>query len=402
MREWWRRQVGPNLPLWVACWVWVTMTAGVIGRVVASPPLKQSVVPIYLTAGQAWRNGSPLYFTPTGLDLYRNPPGVAALFAPLTLLPEKPAAILWRLVCLGVYANGLRGFVRHVLPPVSLWRRSAFWAVSGVLVLPAFNNGQINLLIVGTALCGMTEAARGRWWAAAAWLAGCGWLKIYPLSVGLLGCVVAPRTLSWRLIVMTVYLFVLPFLAQDPTYVLGEHGVFAAEMRVDDRSDAEIVRAPRDWTILPRLWLNFHVPRPVTMSVALAAAAAFAGLVWKDRGDHRWVLPSILGLIWMCLFGPATEMNTYSIAAPVAGAMVATGKWLPRWACGSAWLGTGLMTAAIVRAALPTDGPLPLNGVQVWGSGLLVTAAVGWWLKRDVGSAANGRRAGVLSGTGGI
>ena len=369
------------LPTWVAVWVWVALAVGVCGRVLAVPPEKGSVLPIYLTAAERWIRGEPLYpiILIPGLDLFRNPPGVAALFVPLTFLPAKLAAIVWRLLCLAVYAHAVRRFVRHALPPLPPWRRCYLWLAAAVLALPAFNNAQLNLPVAASAVAGCAAAARGRWWQAAAWLAGCGWLKVYPLAVGLLACVVAPRQLAWRLAVALAVFAALPFVCQRPEYVSAQHREFVAEMGADDRAEAKLVRAPRDWTILPRVWFGVSAPRPVSLAMGLIAAGVFAELVRADRSKNRWVLPAVLGLGWTCLFGPATEHNTYALLAVPAGALIAFAPKLPRWACGCGWAGTGLLLVAILRAAFPSDAPLPLPGVSAVGGGLLLIAACGWW-----------------------
>lgn len=383
MRERIRARTSPRVAKWVAVGVWVLLILGVFGRVAFSRPEKGSVVPIYLTAGERWVNGEPLYGVVPGLDLYRNPPGVAALFAPLTLLDPKLAAIIWRAACLSVYAVGVRRLIRNVMPPLGEWERCGLWVVSGVLALPAFNNGQINLLIVATAVCGVTAAVRGNWWEAAGWLAGCGWLKVYPFAVGMLACLFAPRQLSWRLLIAAAVLFGLPFLCQQPAYVWDRHSEFITETAADDRSDAELVRAPRDWTILARTWVGLAVPRSVAMGTALTAAVVFAGLVWLNRKSARTagLLALSLGLVWLTLFGPRTEANTYAMLAPVA-AVVAIG--LPRSGRVDRWLGvvaSVCLLAAVVRAAFGGDGPFNATGIQAVGAILLTGVMVTWGVR---------------------
>lgn len=378
MRERIRGWLTPRTALWVAISVWVLMLLGVFGRVAVSRPEKGSVVPIYLAGGERWLAGEPLYGYVPGLDLYRNPPGVAALFAPLTFLPPKPAAILWRLVCIGIYAHGIRRMLRDLLPQMSAWATCGVWVLSAVLVIPAFNNGQINLLIVGTAVCGVAAAAKGRWWEAAAWLAGCGWLKLYTFAVGLLACVAAPRQLSWRLAVCSVVLFALPFVCQHPGYVLDRHAEFVSETVADDRSEAELVRAPRDWTIIPRTWFEASVPRSIALAASLVAAVAFADRVWRHRRQAPFILPLALGLVWLTLFGPRTEMNTYAMLAPVASvaAVGLPGAWaMNRWL---GWVASGCLLAAIVRASAGGDGGFNATGVQAFGAVVLIAVTWRW------------------------
>lgn len=386
MRERIRGWLSPRTAARVAAGVWLLVLLGVFGRVAFSRPEKGSVVPIYLTAGERWLAGEPLYGHVPDLDLYRNPPGVAVLFVPLTFLSPKLAAILWRLVCLGVYTHGIRGLLRDVLPPLSPWRKCGVWVLSAVLVIPAFNNGQINLLIVGTAVCGASAAARGRWWEAAAWLAGCGWLKLYTFAVGLLACVAAPRRLTWRLAVCSAGLFGLPFLCQHPKYVFDRHAEFVSETVADDRTEAQLVRAPRDWTIIPRTWFAVSVPRGFALAVSVLAAVGFAAGVWRYRGGSPHILPLALGLVWLTLLGPRTETNTYSMLAPV-GAVVAVGLGRVRWAGCTA---CGCLLWGIVRASVAGEGWFGELGVQAIGAAMMGVAACWWGLDGSSGER-NGR-----------
>src|SRR5687767_10121981 len=94
-----------SLPVWsrVAIVVWAVVLVGVVGRVAFAKPRSQTVVPIYLAAAERWVNSESLYIPTPGLDLYRNPPLVAAAFAPFTALPEKFAGVVWRLLSVSVF-----------------------------------------------------------------------------------------------------------------------------------------------------------------------------------------------------------------------------------------------------------------------------------------------------------
>lgn len=389
----WRWWFGIPLALRVAISVWLALLIGVLVRVLVQKSTAQSVVPIYLTAGERWLASAPLYPPIPGTDLYRNPPGVAAVFAPLTALHPKAAALLWRAACVIPYLLGVRSLIRDVLPALSVWRRAVIWTLAAVLVIPAFNNGQINLMIVAAAVCGVGACARQQWWAAAFWLAFAGWWKVYPLAVGLLCVLVAPRQLGGRLAVMTVLLFGLPFLLQQPAYVWDRHVEFVHEMRLDDRTQAHVAlsRVPRDWTIIPRLWGEVVVTREMAQIVGLVVAAGMAAVVLfcrepkasgvqsSSRPSHGrtvWVFPLLLGLIWITLFGPSTEMNTYSVLAPAAGVLAVGSNRKRVSVCG--WVGAGLLLAAIVRGSFPSDGPYKLRELQPIAAGILLIGSVAW------------------------
>ena len=61
----------------LAVLAWAALLAGVGVRVAASHPWSQSVVPVYLYAGQQWAAGADVYAPNVYHDAYRNPPHVA-------------------------------------------------------------------------------------------------------------------------------------------------------------------------------------------------------------------------------------------------------------------------------------------------------------------------------------
>ena len=82
----------------------------------------------------------------------------------------------------------------------------------------------------------------------------------------------------------------------------------------------------------------------------------------------------MLGLLWMVLFGPATESNTYSILAPAGWLLV--GVRLPRAARFAAALGIALLGAGVLRGAFPQDLEISMSSLQPIGAFLLLGVAV--------------------------
>ena len=151
-----------RLPLTVrlAALAWVALLVGVAVRVAVSHPWSQSVVPVYLHAGGQWRAGADPYAPNYFHDAYRNPPHVAAAFAPLTRLPEKAAGLLWRGVGAAVFLLGLRAYTRHVLPPLTPSQTGLVFLAAMPVALLSVNNGQANVLLAGAVLFGAADAAR--------------------------------------------------------------------------------------------------------------------------------------------------------------------------------------------------------------------------------------------------
>lgn len=357
-----------RVPRWGAL-AWVVLLAAVLGRVAFAKPTSGTVMPIYLTAGARWADGLNVYAPAPPHDVFRNPPGVAAFFAPWALLPEKTAGVLWRAVSALVYLTGLVRWVRTLpLDGVTDRRLGWFAFLSALLIIPSFNNGQVNVVLLGALLHGTVEAGRGYLWRAGAWVAFATFFKLYPLAYGLLLCVVHPR-FALRLVPMLLLFAAAPFALQRPEHVWDLHVGFVEFMEFESRFRLLLARWPWDWTMIPRAWLGADVPTGTAQVVAAAAGLAFAALVAvaRRRGADAAFAAFSLGCVWMTLFGPATENATYALLAPVAAARVLLGRPLGLAAA-------ALLSATILRGLFPTSEVLPLRTAQPFAAAVLLLA----------------------------
>lgn len=353
-------------PRW-ALTAWIILISAVVVRVAVAPPLSGTVVPIYLKAGERWCAGENIYAAFWPLDIYRNPPGVAAFFAPWSILPEKTAGILWRLLGVALYLSGLAAWLRD--KPQSL---GLVIFASAVLIIPSFNNGQVNVLIVGCLLLATANLNRERWLTAAAWVVFASFFKLYPLAVGLLFCAARPR-FTFRLLPLFVLSMILPFAFQRPEYVWQMHRAFVDFLELEGRYRLMLDRPPWDWTIVPRVWLDIRVPAEITKLVSAFAGLIFAGLVAhvrRNQPEKVLVLAFHLGCIWMTLFGPATENSTYTLIAPTVALLLLN----PHRA--SVWAVFVLVTLPILRGLFPSSDVLPFRTAQPIGTALLLGIVV--------------------------
>jgi hypothetical protein len=360
----------------LAVTVWVVLVAAVGARVLlASSPRSHSVYPIYSHAGLAWRAGDDLYAPVPDLDQFRYAPPVAAAFAPWSLLPDRFAGLLWRLLGVAAFLAGLGWWRRAVLPlDLSPNRRGVLLLAAAPLALQSLNNGQLNLPLIGLLLLGTAAVAAGRWNLAAGLIAAAVLLKVYPLAVGLLIAVVHPRRFGPRFAVALAAGLALPFVLQDPAYVAGQYRRWVWLLGADDRLHATLERSTRDLYLLLRVWLV--PPGAVAYGVIQLGAAAGMALVclaargagWPAR--ERLALVLDLGCLWMVLLGRGTESCTYTLLAPTAAGCLLRGGRLG-WV---AAVSLGLLYATILRGAFPDDWRFQALGPQPFAALLLLAA----------------------------
>lgn len=367
----------------VAVLVWAALLLGVAGRVLVEPARSHTVVPIYLAAAHHWLAGDDLYRVSKEMDIFRNPPWVAAAFVPLTLIPEKAVGLLWRGLGAAVFLLGLRAWLRDGLPrPLSRAETGAVFALAVLPAVPSLNNGQTNLLLIGGLLFGAAHAARSRFRAAGGWLALAVGLKVYPAAVAMLLGLTRRRALP----VFAAGCFgfaALPFLAQSPGYVVSQYAEFVHSVRADDRAYADPGRAPQDVFLVCRVWGTPPL-RTTYLALKLGVAAGMAGLVLLvARRDPRAAVPLAFGLGcgWVTVLGPATEPHTYVVLGPAAAATLVL-AWRPRsfadcLRLSLALCGYALLVFPVVRDSFPGGRPVHQLALQPIG-GCLVLAAVVW------------------------
>jgi hypothetical protein len=175
-------------------------------------------------------------------------------------------------------------------------------------------------------------------------------LKIYPLAIGLLICVVAPRPFGWRLLVALLLLTIAPFLFQHWPYVVEQYRTWISTRSADNRLNYPIKYAPLDlWFLLH--WVGHSsFPPSLYKLLQLASGGAIALFcAWGKR--KRWAVERLLtslfclALIWMILLGPATEAYTYVLLAP-ALILVLVHVFTES---GSGWLKLWVSTAFILQ-----------------------------------------------------
>ncbi|MDB5311793.1 MAG: hypothetical protein JWO38_5995 [Gemmataceae bacterium] len=379
---------------WVrlAAGVWVVLALMAVGRAAfAHHPRHAGCYAVFAQAGRDWVAGRDLYDAgqPDSLVVFRYAPTVAALLAPLGLVPDVIGNGLLRLANLGVFTAGLWQWQRVAFPDTFTPRRRA---VFFLLVAAVGNNYlmdvQVNVLTAGLLLMTAAGAITGRWWVAAASIGLAVALKAYPVSLALVLCLMAPRQFAWRWAVAQAGWFALPFLLQDPGYVARQYRdwvEYGLNQRFVDGwfRDAMYLAGQLGWPMT----------RVAYFRVELVAAGVVGAVCWAHR-RRPWAaaVNTAYGLCvgWMLAFGPATETVTYILVAPaVAGAVVlAWARPHPVWC--RAVLGAATLLLAGTQLELLFPGPhrLQLAGANP-AAVLLFLVVIG---VRGFGADPRGRR----------
>jgi glycosyl transferase family 87 len=273
----------------------------------------------YSLAWTHWIHGENLYSQWMGF-VYS--PVVAFFFAPFACIPTPMANVLWRLLNAALLLGGLAAILKTNLF-AGIKRRN--FGILYILLVPLsvgnIDISQANPLVEGLILLAIAAVYVERWNSAALCVAIATCIKIYPIAVGLLICVIEPRKFSWRLAIALLLLVMVPFLFQHWPYVSNQYHAWIATRASDDRRRWPIEKLPLDlWFLIH--WVG-HLPIPSKLySLIQLGSGGTLALFCAVKSRKGWEKDRVLiGLfclvsIWMTLCGPATESYTYMILAP--------------------------------------------------------------------------------------
>jgi len=369
-----------RVPTWtiVATLVWSAVLIALLLRAGLHPQRPTSLT-TYLTGGSAWAASQPLYTNWRG---FVYPPVIAAFFSLFTHLPPALAAILWRLITAGAFLLGLGALLRsgvfHRIPPAS--RGLVFLALLP-LSIGNLDNAQANPLIAGLMMLSVAAFQYQSWTLCALAVAIATTVKIYPVALALLLCLLRPRQLAWRIALLLLLLALLPFAVQGHDYVAGQYHAWLQTRLADDRFRYPMKDAPLDlWYLLVRVG-NLPISERVYTALQALAGLALAAAVWRRSRTNP--LPDVLATlfllvsVWMLLLGPATENQTYVVLAPAACLLAIqclSGARLPTRLLALAAF--TLLLAAVARNSLTPHLKSPLCMTLQPVAALLLLAAI--------------------------
>jgi hypothetical protein len=290
--------------------------------VLAAVPERSGVTSVYREALRNWLAGRDLYNDSGHGFLYL--PASVALYFPLLLKPPIIGEILWRCFTVGTFAWGTWRFSRLA---AGWFGRPVFGILSvvgAILALPGGRNGQTTLPMAGLLMIAAAEAAAGR--DGRVGLAAVGSLLLKPLSLPAMLLLAACRPRSIPLMLVgTLAVLAAPFLAPGHDWIWRQYGGFWNVLTLSEKMSSEA------WATLAGAAAVFGTPLPDLLRTGLSLTAAAITLggclfAWRSLPPAEAATTMYsLAMLWIMLFSPRTENNTYACIAPTLGLAIAAG-----------------------------------------------------------------------------
>jgi len=329
----------------------------------------RSIFPIYQYASLAWFKGQRIYEL-SGIGGFTYFPQAAILFSPFAILPRAAGEMAWRLVSIGAIALALRSFGSLVAERSGKNLFPLMTLVAIPIVWDCARNGQATLLMTAVMLMAVVDVARLHWWRATLWLALA--VAIKPLAIVLVLLIAAiNRPMTSRALFGMVLLALFPFLTQRPGYVIEQYVTCLQNMAIS----AHVGVAAHGWTspfTALRAVTGIDVPEKLQTLMRLAGALGTLVLCYVSRRRHDAATSAIflfsLAALYVMLFSPRTENNTYAMLGPALALFLARAVKI-EGRSGEAIL-LGVMALALV-ASRPIERLLAPHAEQIWLSPLV-------------------------------
>jgi len=329
----------------------------------------RSIFPIYQYAALAWFKGQQIYEM-SGIGGFTYFPQAAILFSPFAILPRAAGEMAWRLVSIGAIALALRSFGSLVAERSGKNLFPLMTLVAIPIVWDCARNGQATLLMTAVMLMAVVDVARLHWWRATLWLALA--VAIKPLAIVLVLLIAAiNRPMTSRALFGMVLLALFPFLTQRPGYVVEQYVTCLQNMAIS----AHVGVAAHGWTspfTALRAVTGIDVPEKLQTLMRLAGALGTLVLCYVSRRRHDAATSAIflfsLAALYVMLFSPRTENNTYAMLGPALALFLARAVKI-EGRSGEAIL-LGVMALALV-ASRPIERLLAPHAEQIWLSPLV-------------------------------
>lgn len=381
------------LAVWVAASVFVAVDA-------YRNPRGHTLYPVYAIGVQNWWRGADLYPRQEEThELFRYSPAFAVAAGPFALLPPGTGNAAWKLFNIGAFALGLYVWAkRGPAGPLSAKRTAALFLVAVPVVMGNVYNGQANLLLMGFVLLALAAVARDRWWGAATALAAATLIKVFPVALALVLCVLYWRTLPVRFGAALAIGLAFPLVAQNPEYAARQTGEWLHHLSASTELNRDRLKS------LDKL---FEVAGAGVSRAAFQALAAGAGAVVLGVGVlavlRREPRPAVLFQVgawfvtWVVLFSPSSEAATFSVLGPFLAWATVEAFRRPRAWVERAWL---VVCVYLVGPSDGDTGKLTQWMFETYPATTLGAIGFQLWLFLDLARRARAARRPHLAGSG--
>ena len=279
---------------------------------VAINPHDRTVTGVYHNASHNWFQQKPLYAESDGFYYF---PQFAPSFVLFHWLPVPIGDIAWRWLSGFVLVFGMWRLSKTQFGSTSTAVLPWILLLTLPLSLSALRYGQANALFSGMLVNVVASIAQRRWTGATLWMM----LAVIVKPLGLVILLLAPfvyAPLRWRVLEAALILILSPFLITDIDYVMSQYFASFANLQ---SSSVVIEHRFADFQGIIRT-LGGELPSQLAL-VIRAVAALFTLFLWvfvSRRFDEPlraiWLLA--FTTIYLMLFNPMTESNSYVILAP--------------------------------------------------------------------------------------
>jgi alpha-1,2-mannosyltransferase len=351
----------------VGLWLLFGVIAGTI--VAVEPDRRSATIEYRLASEKWWQSESGVYRQKNG---YLYLPQFAIIYSPFERLPTRVGEPLWRLVILGLLAAALYQACRRWCPQ----NPAMAFLIATLLVVPSAlsnaRNGQTNMPLGALYLLTAIALSHRRWNLSALLLVLS--LALKPISVVpiLLVGTLYPRTIL-PLIAGLAILFGAAFLHPHPSYVWGQYQEFWETLLRAGRPQSHT------WCDFAGMFRSFGLPLPDAVSLAIRAlfAAVTLGFAWQtvrrlDPGRAAFVV-LLFAAIYLMLFNPRTETNSYVILGAFVGLLGAHAGIIEKNLRAAAWF---LLLALLLGTENYANPIYPWT--NLWQKALTTFVLAGW------------------------
>jgi hypothetical protein len=304
-----------------AAWIGWIVFFSAVAILVAHNPMAHEDCHVYAAASHDWWAGQDVYGHNVRIDGFLYLPQFAILYTPFYLMGPLIGGLAWRAMAWILYATGMWRISKVLAPHHYL----AIFALATAAAMPqgvaSLRNGQANLHIAGLMLQTGAELSQRNWWRATFWLVAGVVIKPIMIVMLLLSAAVY-RPLIPRLIVGVIFVALLPFATQRTDFVISEFRAYNDVLKVSSEPPnfyCNIRGLIGHMGLIAHLDWKMSQTTFKVMSLLAAGATLWLCLQGSWRRSESVRVYYLLGFaaVFLMLFNPRTESNSYVILAPI-------------------------------------------------------------------------------------